>query len=88
MKIRVKYATMELAKHFKASDMEEVLELKKGSTYEDLLDLLLRKCAADSKERVLSSFLFLIDGKPITLLMKRKVDPAKPVVIVYADFGG
>lgn len=88
MKIKVKYATSELAKHFKASSREDELEVKKGSTYGDVLNYLLRKCAIDQKERILTSFLFLVDGRPITLLLKKKVDPTKPIIVVYADFGG
>lgn len=88
MRVRIKYSTSEIAKHFNSKEREEEIEVKDNAKYGDLLKFLVEKSDIKDEEKVLDNFFFLVDGKSITFLKDNVVDPEKEVIVAYADFGG
>lgn len=88
MKVKIKYVTLEIAKHFGSKEKEEEIEFPKGSLYKDLISNLARRSDLKDENKILDTFFFLVGGKSITLMTEEKIDPNEEVVITYADFGG
>jgi hypothetical protein len=92
----MRYLDHDVAKHFGSSQKTEIIDLSDDAVYEHLLALLQKKYDAAIKqlyserikEKMLDTFVFICEGKPLRTIKNKMINPRKEVLVAYADFGG
>lgn len=89
MEVRIRYLSYDIAEQFGSREKREVVHLSDNATYEDLLGLLEKKCErAESEGEVFDTFFFICEGKPLSAIGKKAINPDREVLVAHKVFGG
>lgn len=96
MEVKMRYLGQEVAKYFGSRKKGEILHLPPNAKYQHLLELLEKryKQASDRlhggrwKDKMLESFIFISEGKPLRTKRDEAINPQEEVLVGYMDFGG
>lgn len=92
----MRYLGREIARRFGSDSNDEIVRLPNNARYGQLLHLLERKYdeaaqrlpSSKWKERMLESFIFIYDGRPLRTIKDKVINPNGEVLVGYLDFGG
>ena len=89
MEVRIRYLSHDIAEQFGSREKREVVHLSDNATYEDLLGLLEKKCEkAESEEEAFDTFFFICEGKPLSAIGDKSINPDREVLVAHKVFGG
>ncbi len=96
MKVRMRYLGRKIARRFGSDSNEEIVRLPDSARYGQLSHLLEEKYKRVAqrlpnlkwKEKMLESFIFICDGRPLRTIKDKVINPNGKILVGYLDFGG